>query len=312
MSFSPNPAFTFVPDLCTVNSNIILLKQKFIKMKNVKFSISINATAKKVWQVLWSDSTYRQWTNAFQEGSYAASDWKEGSKIQFLTPKGEGMFSIIEESKPAERMVFRHLGEVKNFKEQPDTKQSAAWKGSKEIYVLQESNGTTTLDVSLESSDEFAEYFEKVFPKALETVKQLAEKPVVLTIEAEVAAPIEKIWEHWTEPAHIVKWNNASDDWHTTRATNDLKVGGKFLSRMEAKDGSFGFDFAGEYTNVEPKKKIEYKIGDGRKVAVDFIKQNNGYKIVSKFEAEEENSLDLQQGGWQAILNSFKKNVESN
>ncbi|CAN5490078.1 hypothetical protein BH11BAC1_BH11BAC1_25660 [soil metagenome] len=281
-------------------------------MKNVKFSTSINASAKKVWQVLWSDSTYRQWTGPFQEGSYAVSDWKEGSKIQFLSPKGDGLFSVIEESRPFERMVFKHLGEVKNFQEQPETKESAEWIGSKEIYILKESNGITTLDVSLDSSNEFTEYFEKVFPKALEIVKQLAEKPVILTIEAEVTAPIDKIWEHWTEPTHIVKWNNASDDWHTTLATNDLKVGGKFLSRMEAKDGSFGFDFEGEYTAVEPKKKIEYKLADGRKVDVDFIKQNNGYKIVSSFEAEEENTLDLQQGGWQAILNSFKKNVENN
>ena len=84
------------------------------------------------------------------------------------------------------------------------------------------------------------------------------------------------------------------------------------MSRMEAKDGSFGFDFAGTYTTVEPHKKIEYKIADGRSVAIDFIKQGNGYKIIEAFEAEEENPIEMQQGGWQAILNSFKKNVEKN
>jgi uncharacterized protein YndB with AHSA1/START domain len=281
-------------------------------MKKENFSVSISASAKKVWQVLWSDATYRQWTSAFSEGSYAVSDWKEGSKIQFLSPGGEGMFSVIEVLRPYERMVFSHLGVIKDFKEQPETKETAEWKGAKEEYVLTEENGTTRLDVYLDTTTEFAGYFAEAFPKALSIVKQLAEKPVVITIEAEVDAPIEKIWEHWTDPVHIVKWNNASDDWHTTRATNDLKVGGKFLSRMEAKDGSFGFDFEGTYTSIEPKKKIEYKIADGRKVAINFINQNGRYKIVSDFEAEEENPLEMQKGGWQAILDSFKKNVEKN
>lgn len=281
-------------------------------MKKVNFSVNIKASAKKVWQVLWSDSTYRKWTNAFGEGSYAVSDWKQGSSIHFLSPKGDGIFSVIEEIKPFERMVFSHQGELKNFKEQPATKETESWKGSKESYTLKESNGTTTLDVSMDTTDEFAEYFEKAFPKALENVKNLAEKPVVITIETEVKAPIEKIWEHWTEPRHIMKWCQASDDWHTTRAENDLKPGGHFVSRMEAKDGSFGFDFGGTYTTVDTHKKIEYKIGDGRNVAIDFIRQNNGYKIVEAFEAEEENPIEMQQGGWQAILDNFKKNVETN
>jgi uncharacterized protein YndB with AHSA1/START domain len=280
-------------------------------MKKVTFSISINATAKKVWQVLWSDSTYRQWTTPFSEGSYAVSDWKQGSKIQFLGPSGDGMFSIIEESKPFEKMVFNHQGELKNFKEQPATPETESWKGSKEIYTLSETNGTTRLDVSLDATNEFVDYFEKAFPKALEKVKELAEKPVVINVETEVQAPIEKIWQHWTEPKHIMEWCQASDDWHTTRATNDLKPGGQFMSRMEAKDGSFGFDFGGTYTTVEPMKKIEYKMGDGRRVAIDFVRQNNGYKIAEAFEAEEENPIEMQQGGWQAILNSFKKNVET-
>lgn len=281
-------------------------------MKKVNFSISISASAKKVWQVLWSDSTYRSWTGAFQEGSYAVSDWKQGSSIQFLSPSGDGMFSVIQESMPFERMAFKHLGVLKNFKEQPETDETKSWSGSMEVYDLKEENGKTKLTVTMDTTDEFTGYFEKVFPKALENVKQLAEKPVVIIIETEVEAPIEKIWEHWTVPVHIMKWNQASEDWHTTRVTNDVKPGGKFLSRMEAKDGSFGFDFEGTYTAVEPLKKIEYKIIDGRKVAVDFVRQDNGYKIIEAFEAEEENPIEMQQGGWQSILNSFKKNVETN
>ena len=281
-------------------------------MKKEKFSVNINASAKKVWQVLWSDSTYRQWTSAFSEGSYAVSDWKQGSKIQFLSPNGDGMFAIISENKPFERMVFSHQGELKNFKEQPPKEGSENWAGAQEIYTLTQNNGTTTLEVTMDMTSEFEQYFKEVFPKALQKVKELAEKPVVITIETEVKAPIEKIWKHWNEPTEIVKWATASDEWHTTRSINDLKEGGKFLSRMEAKDGSMGFDFGGTYTSVVPMKKIAYTMGDGRNVNVDFISQGSGYKIVEKFEAEEENPLEMQQGGWQAILNNFKKNVENN
>jgi len=134
----------------------------------------------------------------------------------------------------------------------------------------------------------------------------------VITISATVNAPVEKVWEYWTSPAHIVKWNNASDDWHTTKAENDLKPGGKFSSRMEAKDGSFGFDFGGIYDEVRPNEYIEYTMGDSRKAWIDFTSEGSSTNIVTKFEAEETNSIELQQGGWQAILNNFKKYTEAN
>jgi uncharacterized protein YndB with AHSA1/START domain len=133
-----------------------------------------------------------------------------------------------------------------------------------------------------------------------------------ITIEALVNAPIEKIWEFWTKPEHITKWNNASDDWHTTRAENDLRIGGKFLSRMEAKDGSFGFDFEGIYDDVTTNQKISYTLLDDRKVDITFLQTENGVKITETFEAENENSLELQKQGWQAILNNFKYYVENN
>ena len=134
----------------------------------------------------------------------------------------------------------------------------------------------------------------------------------VITIDAVVNAPNSKVWELWTSPEHIVKWNHASDDWHTTTATNDLKVGGKFNSRMEAKDGSFGFDFWGIYDEIVTNKKIAYTLGDNRKVNVTFTEKDNGVEIISSFEAENENPIDMQKTGWQLILNNFKKYVESN
>ena len=133
-----------------------------------------------------------------------------------------------------------------------------------------------------------------------------------ITVETTVNAPVEKVWKYWSEPSHIIQWNNASEDWHTPRVENDLKVGGKFHSRMEAKDGSFGFDFVGEYTKVEEYKTIEYTMGDGRKVKIDFTPQGDTTKVVETFDAESTNSIELQRGGWQAILDNFKKHTESN
>lgn len=131
-----------------------------------------------------------------------------------------------------------------------------------------------------------------------------------ITIEASINAPIEKVWQYWTEPHHITQWNNASDDWHTTKAENDLRIGGVFTSRMEAKDGSFGFDFGGTYTDVKTNQLISYTLDDDRKVSISFIKNDNQILVTETFEPENENSLELQKGGWQAILNNFKKYVE--
>ena len=133
-----------------------------------------------------------------------------------------------------------------------------------------------------------------------------------ITVETNVHAPIEKVWDYFTNSKHIVQWNNASDDWHTPRAENDLRTGGNFLYRMEAKDGSFGFDFGGTYTSVEEHKYIEYTIGDGRKVKVSFnAVSNNQTHITENFEAENTHSLEMQRGGWQNILDNFKRYTEA-
>lgn len=132
-----------------------------------------------------------------------------------------------------------------------------------------------------------------------------------ITVEATIDAPITKAWECWTGPEHIVHWNFASDDWCCPRAQNDVRVGGRFNGRMEARDGSAGFDFTGTYTAVEPERRLTYVMDDGREASVEFIAQDGGCRIRETFEAEEENSLEMQQTGWQAILDSFKKYVES-
>lgn len=131
-----------------------------------------------------------------------------------------------------------------------------------------------------------------------------------ITIETLVHASLGKVWDAWNNPEDIQAWNSAQDDWHTTNSTVDLREGGKFTSRMEAKDGSAGFDFEGEYTRVEPEKAIEYRMSDGREVQVEFIEQNGGVLVRETFDAETENSPELQRAGWQAILDNFGRYVE--
>ncbi len=145
-------------------------------MKKMEFSIQINSPKEKVWKALWDDASYRRWTSVFTEGSHAISDWKEGSKILFLGPKGDGMFSIIAKNIPNEQMSFRHMGEVKDGVEQPENEKTKSWQGAMENYHLSESNGSTHLKVDLDSVEEFADYFSGVFPKALEKVKEIAEE----------------------------------------------------------------------------------------------------------------------------------------
>lgn len=133
-----------------------------------------------------------------------------------------------------------------------------------------------------------------------------------IIIETEINAPIEKVWENWTNPQNIVKWNFASNDWHCPKATNDLKVGGKFISTMAAKDGSFSFDFVGTYTKIEPFFQIDYTIEDGRKVSIVFKQEMNKVIVTEIFEAEDLNSRDMQYQGWKAIMENFKKYTEAN
>ena len=132
-----------------------------------------------------------------------------------------------------------------------------------------------------------------------------------ITVETVVAASLSKVWDAWTTPEDIKQWNAASDDWHTTASTVDLREGGTFSSRMEAKDGSFGFDFAGTYTRVVPHKIIEFTMGDDRAVAIEFEEREGAVRVKETFDAEGQHSLEQQRQGWQAILDNFRRHVES-
>jgi uncharacterized protein YndB with AHSA1/START domain len=140
----------------------------------------------------------------------------------------------------------------------------------------------------------------------METVKEKT-----ITVETTIKAPVEEVWSYWTEPKHIMNWCFASDDWHAPKAENDLKVNGKFKTRMAAKDGSSGFDFGGSYTKILMFKTIEYVMDDGRRVGISFSSHRAKTKVVESFDPENENPYEMQKAGWQAILDNFRKYVES-
>ncbi len=134
---------------------------------------------------------------------------------------------------------------------------------------------------------------------------------VQITVQSKVNAPVEKVWDYWNAPEHIMKWNSASPDWHTPKSENDLRVGGKFSARMEAKDGSFGFDFGGVYDEVVANERIAYTMEDGRKTQITFINHGDATEVIETFDAEGENPIEMQQAGWQAILDNFTKYTEA-
>jgi len=144
-------------------------------MKTLNFSININAPKEKIWKILWNDTTFRQWTSVFSEGSYAVSDWNEGSRVLFLSAEGEGMYSTIARKISNELMSIRHLGIVKDGIEQPETEEIKSWSGAMETYELPEIDGNTKLDVTLDITDDHEQYFKDTFPKALDDIKSLAE-----------------------------------------------------------------------------------------------------------------------------------------
>lgn len=280
--------------------------EKISDAETMNFSTVINSTKEKVWEILWNHESYRAWTSVFSQDSHAVSDWNEGSKIHFLDGKGNGMYSIISKKIAPVQMTFEHIGEIKDNQEQADNEKTPGWSGAKESYTLNDADGKTELKVELDSISEFADYFKETFPKALQKIKEMAESKTQITVKKQVNVPVEKAWELWTQPEHIKQWNNASPDWHTPRADNNLEKGGKFNFRMEARDGSFGFDFSGVYDLIEKYRLIEYTIDDGRKVKISFKTENDITEITETFEAENENSIELQRTGWQAILDNFK------
>jgi len=132
-----------------------------------------------------------------------------------------------------------------------------------------------------------------------------------ITVEATIGAPRARVWDYWNRPEHITQWNFADPSWHCPRAENDLRTGGRYAARMEARDGSFGFDFEATYDEVVDQERIRYTLADGRVVTTTFQPQGQNTLVTTRFDAEDQNPLEMQKGGWQAILDNFKNYVEA-
>jgi len=283
-------------------------------MQKINFSVTINAPREKVWEILWDLDAYQTWTKAFAEGSTVKTDnWKEGSKVLFHDGNGSGMVSEVAANRPSEYMSFRHLGMVKDGVEDTSSDEIKKWAGILENYTLKDENGGTLLSIDMDIDEQYKNMFDTMWPNALAIIKALAEGTArtTITITAEVNATVEKAWDCWTKPEHITQWNQASNDWHCPKAENDVRAGGKFSSTMAARDGSFSFDFGGIHDDVIHHKTIVSTMGDGRKMQVSFEEKDGKTLVTESFEAENMNSLELQRGGWQAILDNFKKHTES-
>lgn len=291
-------------------------------MKKLHFSILIDAPKEKVWDTVIGKDTYPQWTEVFSPGSHFQGSWEKGSKMLLLSPKDngkhDGMVSEIAENNPPEFLSIKHVGLLKDDVEDTTSERVKKWSPAYENYTLKEVDGKTEFIVDMDGEDEYVDFFNEIWPKALEKLKEVAEKGESSTVSVTtwIKAPIGKIWEYYTSPEHITKWAFASDDWEAPHAENDLRVGGRFVTTMAAKDGSAKFDFSGVYTKVQGPSEasgqgvIEYKMDDGRMAFITFINGYDAVQVIVTFDIEHENPREVQKEGWQAILNNFKKHVE--
>jgi uncharacterized protein YndB with AHSA1/START domain len=279
-------------------------------MKVLNCEITIKANAQKVWQMLWDELTYCKWTSAFCVGAHIKSNWIVGERVHFLDANNDGMYSNLLAWNVGELVVFEHIGDIINANEMPIDDATMLWTGANERYSLTSvDKDTTTLHVAMDLLDEYYDSYMVKIPNGLAILRELAENPCMLDIEIITDSTIDRIWNAWNDPKHIVGWAFASTDWCCPYASNDLKIGGNFTTRMEAKDKSFGFDIHGTYKDVVLHKTIVYEMEDGRMVQITFETVGDKVRLLQRFEAETENSLTLQQSGWQAILNNFKDYV---
>jgi len=289
-------------------------------MTKLVLSIDINASRETVWNAITQDAPYRIWTSVFQEGCYFEGGWNTGDSIHFLAHDEDGqlagMASEIAESRFPEYISIHHLGYVKNGVVDTTSDAAREWAPSFENYRLEKlDENTTRFHLDMDVQEDYYTMFENLWPKAMALLKEVCEEadqsPKRITVLAMVGGEEGKVWSYWTDPDHIQKWNAASDDWHCPYAENDVRVGGRFKSTMAAKDGSMSFDFGGVYTMVVYGHRIGYTMDDGRKAEIVFSFQSDKICVIVTFDAEQVNSVELQRGGWQAILDRFKQHVET-
>ncbi|PKM84245.1 MAG: hypothetical protein CVU86_08255 [Firmicutes bacterium HGW-Firmicutes-11] len=293
-----------------------------VLMKKIQQSIIIDAPREMVWAAIINQHKFRIWCAEFAPGSYFDGDWQLGQSIKFLGKAEDGqlmgMQAEIAVSEHLKRISIRHYALINGDAVDSDSDEAKKWVPAYENYELESvSPQSTRFSVDVDINEEYLADMAEAWSKALQKLKEVCEDNLApfasITVSIEIQESMEKVWLCWTGPECIKKWNHALDSWHCPTATNDLRVGGRFSYNMAARDGSVSFDFAGTYTEVVFGERITSQLDDGRMVWVSFEASDSDYtKVVETFEAENENTLELQRNGWQSILDNFKKVVEEN
>lgn len=285
-------------------------------MQKQTYQIEINAPASAVWDAIVNPMKYRIWTYAFNKDSHFDGGWNKGDKIHFIgcdeeTGQLQGMASQIDESILNEFISIKHLGVVNNGKEDFESEMAKSWAPAYENYYFSPNkSGGTLFKAEVDIQEEYAEMFEEMWANALKLLKVVAES--FFETQVVVNFSIDKVWDSFTNPIHITKWNAASPDWECPKATNQLQVEGKFSYTMAAKDGSVSFDFNGQYFDVIPNSRIAYKMEDDRIVYIYFEAiSDNETQVTQLVQKENENPVEMQQAGWQSISNNFKAYTEN-
>lgn len=289
-------------------------------MKTINQSIEIKATKEAIWAAIVNVNKYQIWASAFSEGSTFEGIWQKGAKLKFFAndDKGQamGMITEVVTFEHLKAISLKPIGFFGDNQEDYESEELKIWANTQESYLIESiSEGVQRFTVTQTIPEAHFDMFSDSWTAALLKLKEVCENNLSpfhkITIEAIVEAPIEAVWAYWTNPEKMMKWNFASEDWHCPKASIDLRVGGDFVATMAAKDGSMAFDFGGTYTEISHHKRLVNQLGDGRMMWSDFeVLGPNQVRVVEAFEAEGENSLDMQRMGWQAILNNFKKAVE--
>lgn len=289
-------------------------------MKQIKQSIVINASPEVIWEAIVDPIKYEAWTYVFTQDSYFEGGWNEGDSIKFLitNEKGklEGMLSEIAKVDYPHFISIRHLGYIIDGVADTTSESVQSWAPSYENYSLKSiDNCKTEFSVTMDADDSYAKEIEDAWAEALPLIKSLSEttqsNPMLITIRTWTKADIRVLWEAFTEPTHITKWNYASEDWYCPEATNNLVKGGTFDYIMAAKDNSIEFHFIGTYTNIVPHQSITFQLEDKRTVSINFVPSPQGIKIEETFMPETTHSYQLQRQGWQSILERFVTYAES-
>ncbi len=269
--------------------------------------IEINASIEKVWLALTNANEFHKWMKRVT----VATDWKQGSEIIYTCYDETGKVMQWE----GMEMIWQgSIKTIRLHKELTCIYPSQSTGLIEESYLLEKLDGNKTklLQIQIVTTQAVADGYKDGTLHSLQLLKNhLESMSTKIKVSTTVNAPIAKVWACYTQPEHITNWNFASDDWLCPRAENDLRVGGKYSARMEAKDGSFGFDFEAIYTKVEMPQELTYTMADGRIATTSFETIEHQTLVSTTFDPENENPAEMQQQGWQMILNNFKKYTES-